>query len=158
MPEGRYESCGSRLIDHISCQLDQLSIPLLEIWSCNAWHLRQSLWEPVGKDKPSQGLSQVKAWAYSLDTDKLICRLENEEWSLCIRRTWCPGRKMELHKQDQSLHTLHPQRARWVEAILTASMAFQFLGPPDILIFLQSPYLFKLDGPAIWQHQSDSTQ
>lgn len=32
-------------------------IPLSEIWSCNIWHLRQSLWEPGGKDKSSQGLS-----------------------------------------------------------------------------------------------------
>lgn len=110
---------GHGWLDHFWCKLDQLHSSS-EIWSCNVRHLRQSiLWEPVGKDKPSQGLSQVKACPQSRQTN-WICRLENEEWSPCIRRIWCPGRKMELHKQDQSLHTLHPQRARWVEGYLNS--------------------------------------
>lgn len=125
--------------------------PLSEIWSCNIWHLRQSLWEPGGKDKPSQGLSLSTVWR----NWEAGLRMKNglhgsEEYDVLGGRQNCTNR---IRACTPFAHREQSGR----RANLTALGGFPVFrsNSLDILIVLQSPCLFKIDGPAVRQHQSN---
>lgn len=128
--------------------------PLSEIWSCNIWHLRQSLWEPGGKDKPSQ----AKAWVSPQSGERnweAGLRMKSglhgsEEYDVL------GGRRNRTNRIRACTPFAHREQSGR-RANLTALGGFPVFrsNSLDILTFLQSPCLFKLDGPAVRQHQSN---